>query len=431
MSELSEQDPACCCLHVLKHLGRTLGQGTSAGGDPSGGDGLTTVEAVEVVTPPVGVTGTHDPPVLVIPDPQTVVVEPPVGVIGTHDPLSLVMPLPQTVVEPPVGVIGTQDPLSLVIPDAQVVATGVVVAGVVVRPPVGVFGTHRPPSDFSSGLQGGGVGWLESTVVLPPVGGASPHLGQNCVVEVMVVVEMVCVIEVTVPLVTVTGQVVSVTIVITVVTMSDVAVVVVRPPVGVETHSEPDCVMPELQGGGTGETLVVRGTQVPEIWVSVEAHGEVVGGLGTHDPLSPGTSPSLQDAVVVVVTGGVTTGGVVVAGVVDGGVGTHEPCSFLVSVVAHVVTGGVGTHEPCSFLVSVVAQVVTGGVVVVVVTGVVTGGVGTQVPELMVIEVPHVKVEVVLVLEVVLVSGGLQSNPMLWNPKLQSPLTLTFLAPPH
>lgn len=57
MSLLLEQLPAFC-IQVLKHRGRTDGQGASGTGVPGGG-ALTVVEAD--VTPPVGPFGTHLP----------------------------------------------------------------------------------------------------------------------------------------------------------------------------------------------------------------------------------------------------------------------------------------------------------------------------------------------------------------------------------
>ena len=71
------------------------------------------------------------------------------------------------------------------------------------------------------------------------VGGASPHFGQNVAVEVIVVVETVWVIEVMLPLVMVTGQVVTVVTTISVVTISELAGGDVIPPVGVCGTQEP------------------------------------------------------------------------------------------------------------------------------------------------------------------------------------------------
>lgn len=135
-------------------------------------------------------------------------------------------------------------------------------------------------------MQVGGVGWFESTVVCP-VGGDSPHLGQKVAVEVIVVVETVCVTEVILPLVTVTGQVVSVVTTISVVTISEVDGGLVTPPVGMQT--EPDIVSVSLQDV-VAETGVVRGTQEPETEVIELPHvtGGVtppVGVFGTQEPL--------------------------------------------------------------------------------------------------------------------------------------------------
>lgn len=136
--------------------------------------------------------------------------------------------------------------------------------------------------------------------------------------------------------------------------------------------------------------------------------GVVVAGVvfGTQEPWSFLDSVSAQTGVVVV-TGVVVTGvvdaGVVVTGVVDAGV-------VDAGVVEGVVAGVVGTHDPLSFVVSVEAQDVAAVVLLVaVVTGVVE----------------------VLELELELEVPGWQSKMMLWNPKLQSPLTLTCCAPPH
>lgn len=126
--------------------------------------------------------------------------------------------------------------------------------------------------------------------------------------------------------------------------------------------------------------------------------GVVVAGVvfGTQEPWSFLDSVSAQTGVVVVT--GVVVTGVVDAGVVDAG------------VVEGVVAGVVGTHDPLSFVVSVEAQDVAAVVLLVaVVTGVVE----------------------VLELELELEVPGWQSKMMLWNPKLQSPLTLTCCAPPH
>lgn len=131
--------------------------------------------------------------------------------------------------------------------------------------------------------------------------------------------------------------------------------------------------------------------------------GVVVAGVvfGTQEPWSFLDSVSAQTGVVVVT--GVVVTGVVDAGVVDAGV-------VDAGVVEGVVAGVVGTHDPLSFVVSVEAQDVA---VVVLLVAVVTG----------VVEVLELELE----LEV----PGWQSKMMLWNPKLQSPLTLTCCAPPH
>ena len=217
-------------------------------------------------------------------------------------------------------------------------------------------------------------------------GGASPHFGQNVAVEVMVVVDKVCVTDVTVPDVIVTGHVVKVVTTISVVTKSEVAgaVVVVTPPVGVfGTHTVPEKVDASPQE--VALTLVVNGTHLSPLRVSVIAQtmGLVVTPLvvvvfGTQEPLSSGPWPSAQAEVVV-------------AGVVAGVVlGTHEPLSIVEpsEQVAEVVTGVVvvvmppvgvfGLHSPLSIVepspqeVVVVPGVVATGVVVM---GVVTTGV--------------------------------------------------------
>jgi len=121
--------------------------------------------------------------------------------------------------------------------------------------------------------------------------------------------------------------------------------------------------------------------------------------------------------------------------VVDDVCGIQEPLSMVepssqAVVVAGVVVvvippvGVLGTQEPLSSLDSVSAHDA-----VVVVIGVVLGPVGTQVPPVSVSVDWHTGV--VLVMPPVGVCEGLQSNPMLWKPKLQSPLTLTCFAPPH
>lgn len=104
------------------------------------------------------------------------------------------------------------------------VAAGVDVLGGGAVPPVGVFGTHDPFCSSEPSVQVGGVGdgGGALTVVVPMVdGGDSPHLGQNVAVEVMVVVESVRLMDVILPLVIVTGQLVNVVTTISVVTRSD------------------------------------------------------------------------------------------------------------------------------------------------------------------------------------------------------------------
>lgn len=142
-SELSAQEPAFC-IHVLKHRGRTDGQGASGIGVPvPGGEGLTVVlanEVVDEVSPPVGVLGTHCPFFISSLSLQVGAGEEEVVVVTSEV---------DEVVTPPVSVSGTQDPWYMVDPVEQaVVAPGVEeVAGVVVvdvTPPVGVFGTQRP-----------------------------------------------------------------------------------------------------------------------------------------------------------------------------------------------------------------------------------------------------------------------------------------------
>lgn len=105
--------------------------------------------------------------------------------------------------EPPVGVLGTHDPFCSSDPSVQVGGVGIGVG-------VGV----------GVGVPGGGGGAMVD-------GGDSPHLGQNVAVDVMVVVESVRLMDVMLPLVIVTGQLVKVVTTISVVTRSDDAGVVV------------------------------------------------------------------------------------------------------------------------------------------------------------------------------------------------------------
>lgn len=131
--------------------------------------------------------------------------------------------------EPPVGVLGTQEPLlNDSVSRQDVVAAGVDVLGGA-EPPVGVLGTHCPfCSSWPSVQVGEVVGGGTLVVEVPMVeGGDSPHLGQKVAVEVIVVVERVRLMEVILPLVTVTGQLVNVVTTISVVTRSDDAGVVV------------------------------------------------------------------------------------------------------------------------------------------------------------------------------------------------------------
>lgn len=326
------------------------------------GDGV--VVTTGVVEPPVGGLGIQTPSfcsslslhgtevVLVTDVVDGGVVDPPVGGLGTHE-LSFCSSFSLQaggvttgtgVVAPPVGVFGTHDPLlndSMSLQD--VVAAGVDVAGGV-TPPVGVFGTHLPSFSSSLSLHVGGVGPGGAIVD----GGVSPHTGQKVAVEVIVVVERVILMDVMLPLVTVTGHVVKVVTTISVVTRSDDAgVVVLRLAIelfGTQPVPEKVCSGPHV--GPEGLTSVVRGTHFPPIEVSEVAHVVDVVVLpvdvfGTQEPLSR-LSVSLQDTVVVagVVVAGVVDAGVVDVGVVDAGV-----------VDAGVVVAGVvfGTQEPLSF----------------------------------------------------------------------------------
>lgn len=408
MSLLLEQEPAFC-IQVDKHRGRTFGHGASGTGvSESGGDGLTTV--LELLA-----TG-------------VVEVMPPVGVLGTHFPsLS--------------SSVSLQD-------GADVVATGVDTPGVVlvvlVIPPVGVLGTHLPSLSSSSSLQVGGVGRLPSTVVTL-VGGASPHLGQKVAVDVIVVVEIVSVIEVMLPLVTVTGQVVRVVITISVVTISELAGGEVMPPVGVcGTHEplsidEPSehavvaagvdetpgdvVVIPPVGVLGTHEPLSMDEPSAHEVVAAGvdEVSGAVVvtppvGVLGTQEPLSM-EDPSAHDVEAAGVVVAVVETGVVMPPV--GVFGTHEPLSSLDSVSAHtvlVVEDVCGTQDPLS-IVEPSAQevVVVAGVVVEVMPPV--GVLGTQDP-LSIVE-PSAQ-EVVVVAGVVLGPVGRQVPPVSVSVDLQT-----------
>lgn len=140
------------------------------------------------------------------------------------------------------------------------------------------------------GVGAGGGGAF--TVVLPiEEGGVSPHLGQKVAVDVMVVVESVILMEVILPLVMVTGQLVNVVTTISVVTRSDEAGVVLALLVVCGTQPVPEKVDPDPHVGAVGLTGVVKGTHFPSIAVSVVAHevGVVtppVGVFGTHVPPS-------------------------------------------------------------------------------------------------------------------------------------------------
>ena len=290
-------------------------------------------------------------------------------------------------------------------------------------------------------------------------------------------------IDVILPLVMVTGQVVKVVTTISVVTISELAGGVVVPPVGVcgthEPLSKDEPSEHVVVAAGVEETpevvevippVGVFGTHEPLSMDEPSAHDVVaagvvvvmppVGVLGTHEPLSIVES-SAQD---VVAAGVVVT--VVETGVVMPPVevfGTHDPLSSLDSVSAHaveVVEDVFGTHEPLSTVEPSPQEVVVeAGVVedvmppvgvlgtqdplsivessaqdVVVVTGVVLGPVGTQLPPV-IVSVDWQTGVVVVTPPVGVLTGGCdeepQSKPMLWKPKPQSPFTLTSFAPPH
>lgn len=198
---------------------------------------------------------------------------------------------------PPVGVLGIHEPLSKVRDSPQVVAGGCDCCG------GGV--TIDCVADLTELDEGTGLLELPADVVAGGpdgaivVGGFSPHAGQNVAVDVIVVVEMVDVTIVTLPLVDVTGQVVTVVTTISVVTRLELAGVVAGV-LGTQTEPEDDSFSLQLVVAATelvaGEVIPPVGvlrTQVPLSKVSVSPQVEVVVTLadevelvsGTHDPL--------------------------------------------------------------------------------------------------------------------------------------------------
>lgn len=141
MSLLSEQEPAFC-IQVLRHLGRTFGQGASGIGVSLGGWGLTTVLEVDEVWPPVGVLDVHLPLLSsssALHDGAAVVETCCVVEDGTHLPSFITSPCLHE----------TDDVVEIV------VVAGVDTADVVgdETPPVGPCGTQAPFSTFSPSLQ--------------------------------------------------------------------------------------------------------------------------------------------------------------------------------------------------------------------------------------------------------------------------------------
>lgn len=193
------------------------------------------------------------------------------------------------VVTPPVGVFGTHEPLSRVSDSPQVVTGGCGCCGGVTTG----LDKGTEPVELRTGVVEGGP---DGAIV---VGGFSPHAGQNVAVEVIVVVEMVDVTIVTLPRVEVTGQVVSVVTTISVVTRLELAGVVVRV-LGTQTEPEDDSfslqlvvAATELVAGEVTPPVGVLGTHVPLSKVSVSPQAGVVVALadevelvaGTHEPL--------------------------------------------------------------------------------------------------------------------------------------------------